>query len=234
MTNSPNSDNTPPPPPLPPLPPSRFRRFRRIALPVGIGLAAGLGGAAWWGWRFLHEELSPLVAKNLSETLNRPVKVGDFEGLNFNGIRFGASAVPPTATDRDSAEMKAIDVKFNLWQSLWSRKLELDVTLEQPNVFLEQEKQGWIGTQLASEQEEGMIALGTIRVQDGNIELLPLKPVKNKRVSVFLTDVNGKASIFDQNKRFVYELDGRSQTGGTVAIAGETVLPSQKTKLNIR
>jgi translocation and assembly module TamB len=231
MTHSPNSENTPTPPPLPP---SRFRRFRRIALPVGIGLAAGLGGGVWWGWRFLHEELSPLVAENLSETLNRPVKVGELEGLSFNGIRFGKSSVPPTPTDRDSAEMKAIDVKFNLWQSLWSRKLELDVTLEQPKVFLEQEKQGWIGTQLASEQEEGMIALGTIRVQDGDIELLPLKPVKNKRVPVFLTDVNGNASIFDQNKRFVYELDGRSRTGGTVAIAGETVLPSQKTKLNVR
>ena len=230
MTNSPNSENTPTPPPSP----ARFRRFRRIALPVGIGLAAGLGGAAWWGWGFLHEELSPLVAKNLSETLNRPVKVGELEGVNLNGIRFGASSVPATATDRDSAEMKAVDVKFDLWRSLWSRKLELEVTLEQPKVFLEQEKQGWIGTTIAGEQEEGMIALGTIRVQDGDIELLPLKPVKNKRVPVFLTDVNGKASILDSNKRFVYEFDGRSRTGGTVAIAGETVLPSQKTKLNIR
>ena len=81
MTNSPNSDNTPTPPP--PLPPSRFRRFRRIALPVGIGLAAGLGGASWWGWRFLHEELSPLVAENLSKTLNRPVKVGSL-GLQLH------------------------------------------------------------------------------------------------------------------------------------------------------
>ncbi len=230
MTNSPNSDNTPTPPPSP----ARFRRFRRIALPVGIGLAAGLGGAGWWGWRFLHEELSPLVAKNLSETLNRPVKVGELEGINLNGIRFGASSVPATATDRDSAEMKGVDVKFDLWRSLWSRKLELDVALEQPKVFLEQEKQGWIGTELASEQEEGMIALGTIRVQDGAVELLPLKPVKNKRVPVLLTDVNGNAKILDSNKRFVYELDGRSQTGGTVAIAGETMLPSQKTKLNIR
>ncbi len=231
MTNSPNSGNAPPPSPPPP---DRFRRFRRIALPVGIGLAAGLGGAAWWGWRFVQEELSPLVAKNLSETLNRPVKVGELEGINLNGIRFGESSVPPTATDRDSAEIKAVDVKFDLWQSLWSRKLELDVTLEQPNVFLEQEKQGWIATQLASEQEEGVIALGTIHLQDGTVELLPLKPVKNKRVPVVLTGLNGKAKILDKNKRFVYELDGRSRTGGTVAIAGETMLPSQKTKLNVR
>ncbi|MBM0741158.1 translocation/assembly module TamB domain-containing protein [Phormidium sp. CLA17] len=231
MTNSPNPGNDPTPSSPPP---SHFRRFRRFALPVGIGLAAGLGGAAWWGWRFLHEELSFIVAKNLSETLNRPVKVGELEGINLNGLQFGASAVPATATDRDSAEMQSIDVKFNLWQSLWSRKLELDVTLEQPKVFLDQEKEGWVTTRLAEEQEEGLIALGTIRLQDANIELLPLKPVRNKRVPVFLEGVNGKAVILDKNKRFVYELAGRSQTGGNVAIAGETVLPSQNTKLNIR
>jgi translocation and assembly module TamB len=182
----------------------------------------------------LHKELSPLVAKNLSETLNRPVDVGELEGINFNGMRFGASKVPPTATDRDRAEVKAVDVKFNLWQSLWSRKLELDVTLEQPKVFLEQEKEGWVTIQLAGEQEEGLIALGTIRIQDGKFELLPLKPSQNKRVPVILTGVNGEANILDSNQRIVYEFDGRSQTGGVVAIAGETLLPSQQTKLSIR
>ncbi|NJP09897.1 MAG: DUF748 domain-containing protein [Leptolyngbyaceae cyanobacterium RU_5_1] len=232
MTNSPTPDRDPNLEPTPSVR-RRFRRLRRIALPVGLGLLAGLGGAAWWGWMFVNEQLAPLVADSLTKTLSRPVQVGEVERFSLTSLRFGSSSLPPTATDPDRATVEAIAVGFNPLQVLLTRKLKLDVTLVKPEIYLEQEKQGWIGTKIR-EQEEGFIELETIRVRDGNAVLLPIGTVRGQRSPITLSQVNGKADIFDKSKRFAYELKGQSKTGGDLQLRGETRLPAQDTNLSIR
>lgn len=230
MTQSPPPDRDP----NQPAPRRRWRRWRRIALPVSVGLLAGLGGVAFWGWRYVHEELPGIVAQNLSETLNRSVEVGEVEGLSLTGLRLGRSQIPPTANDTDQASVETIEVGFNLFQTLWTRKLKLDITLENAEIFLEQQKEGWITTKFTPGEDEGAIEVGTIRVENATAKLLGLGTIGGKRSPVTLNQLNGSIELFDENKRFTYELTGRSLTGGEVDLMGETLLPSQETNLQVR
>jgi translocation and assembly module TamB len=239
MTQTPNPGSEPPRP-EPRRSRTRWRRVRRVVVPVGVVVLVGAGGAAWWGWRFLHEDLSPFLETNLTKLLDRPVKVGRLESVGLSGLRLGASSIPATATDPDQAKVEAIDVSFDLWQALMTRKLTLDLTLVRPDLYLDQEKQGWIRTKVTQQDEkESQFVVRTIRIQDANVELLPLKPDSRtqKRIPMKLVGVSGKADVFDNNKRFAYEVAARSLKGGNVQIQGESRLPKPDvldTKLSLR
>ncbi|MBF2028987.1 MAG: translocation/assembly module TamB [Oscillatoriales cyanobacterium C42_A2020_001] len=238
MTHSPTPDrdpnSEPPLDPQPPRRPSRFRRVRRLAIPIGIVLVTGVGGAAFWGWRFIHKELPGIVAQNLSETLNRPVEVGDVEGVSLSGLVIGESSIPPTANDTDEASVETIEVGFNLFQTLMTGKLKLDITLKDAAIFLEQQKEGWITTRFTPQADEGRIEIGTIRVENATARLLGLGTIAGKRSAVVLNQLNGKIDLFDENKRFTYELSGQSATDGKLKLLGETLLPSQETNLQVQ
>lgn len=232
MTQSPPPDRDPNIEPASPRP--RFRRWQRIALPVGVTVLAGAGGLAFWGWQFIHNELPGIVAKNLSETLNRPVKVGDVKGVTFNAIVLGESSIPPTPEDTDQASAKEIKASFNLFQTLYTRKLNLDITFKDATVFLEQQKEGWITTKLKPQQDEGFIEVGAIRAENVTAKLLGLGTVGGKRAIVQLNNLNGKVELFDKNKRFAYDLAGQSAAGGNFKLVGETRMPAQETKLQVQ
>ncbi|MDX2228056.1 MAG: translocation/assembly module TamB domain-containing protein [Leptolyngbyaceae cyanobacterium bins.349] len=230
MTHSPTPDRDPnlePPTPRP-------RRWRRIVLPVGITVLAGVGGVAFWGWRWIHNELPGVVADNLSQTLNRPVNVGDVKGVSLSGLVLGESFIPPTPEDTDQASVKEIEVGFNLFQTLVTRKLKLDITLKDAVVFLEQQKEGWITTEFTPGEDEGLIEIGTIRAENATAKLLGLGTIGGKRAPVILDQVNGQVELFEENQRFSYELAGRSRTEGNFKLLGETFLPDQTSKLQIQ
>ncbi|MDX2244606.1 MAG: translocation/assembly module TamB domain-containing protein [Leptolyngbyaceae cyanobacterium bins.302] len=233
MTHSPTPDRDPNL--EPPTPPRRSRRrWQRIAIPVGLTVIAGAGGVAFWGWRFIHDELPGIVAENLSQTLNRPVNVGEVKGVSFSGLVIGESSIPPTAEDTDQATVEEIAVGFNLWQTVWTRKLKLDITLKDAVVFLEQQKEGWITTKFTPAQDEGLIEIGTIRAENATAKLLGLGTIGGKRAPVVLDQLNGKVDLFEENRLFSYDLTGRSRTGGGIKLVGETRLPSQETNLQVQ
>lgn len=213
---------------------SRLRYVRRIVLPVGLVLTIGAGGAAVWGWRYIHNELPGVVAQNLSELLNRPVAVGEVEGVSLTGLKLGRSVIAPTPKDTDTASVETIEVGFNLFQTLWTRKLKLDIALQEADIYLEQDKEGWIATRFTPQEDEGFIEVGTIRLENSKATLLGLGTIEGKRSPVVLNDLNGKIDLFDENQRFSYEAAARSSTNGEVQIIGETLLPNQQTNLQIR
>ena len=173
MTNPQNSGPEPEPR-------SRTRRFAllRVGAVAGGVFLAGLAAGGWWTWRFVQNDLAPLVAKNLSELFDRPVEVGDIKSISLTSLTIGESAVPATETDPDRASVPEIVVRFNPLQALWDRTLGLDVTLNNPEVYVEQDEDGlWVSTTL--KQEEGgpepivKIELDTLRVRDGTLRLAP-------------------------------------------------------------
>lgn len=173
MTNPQNSGQEPEPR-------SRTRRLVLLRVGVAIGSVLAVGGVVggWWVWRFVQNDLAPLVAKNLSELFDRPVEVGDIQGISLTSITIGESSVPATATDPDRASVPEIVVRFNPLEVLWDRTLSLDVTLNNPDVYIEQDEDGlWVSTTL--KQDEGgpepivKIELDTLRVQDGALRLAP-------------------------------------------------------------
>ncbi|MBW4681016.1 MAG: translocation/assembly module TamB domain-containing protein [Microcoleus vaginatus WJT46-NPBG5] len=268
MTNSPNSGNQPEPT-------SNRRRWPVLLKRTGIalGLTLGIGAVAGGGyvWYFVNNKLAPLVEKELTETLQRPVQLGQVNRFTPAGLRFGPSRLPPTATDPDRASVEAVEIGFNILQLLATRNLILDITLVKPDVYIEQDPDGqWITVpKLVEREASGPIRteIDTIRVRNANVVLLPsggrevkgqeipggvsvqppapgqpnpaqgqptnnLPPTPNTPIT--FTPVNGSLQLRDRNQRFIYDVTGQPTTGGSFNVAGNTVLPSLATNLNIQ
>lgn len=210
----------------------------RFGIPlIGVGLVA-IAIGAWYGWKFVNEDLAPLVQNNLSELLDRPVQLGNVERVSINSLRFGRSQIPATPNDPDRASVQAVDVAFNPIQLLLTRKLNLDITLVKPDVYLDQDKDGiWVKTQIKSQEDRGFIKtqLEKIRFQNADVELAPFPKVGQKRQSIVLSGVTGAANFFDNNRRIAYELGGQSVKGGNVDVQGETIVNNGlNSNLNVR
>lgn len=202
-----------------------LRYLQRIGIPVGLVTLAGGVGATDWGYHFVSNDLSPLVAKNLTQALNRPVELGRVEQFNLTSLQFGPSALPATAADPDQLSIPSVRVRFNLLQLVVDRTLNLDITAIQPQIYLEQSQtDAWVDTRFTAQKDTGPIKLkiDTIRVEDAKAILVPWKGGAGRRQPITLIDLRGKVNLLDQNQRFVYDLVGKSIAGGNFTLKGKT------------
>jgi len=243
------------------LPPATFNPqlallvLKRAGIALGAIILLGLIGGAWRLWAFVHQDLAPMVEKNLTQTLKRPVKLGAVESFSIRGVRFGASAIPPTATDPDKVTVDAVDANFDPLQLLLARRLKLDVTLVNPDLYLEQDRQGrWITTTIVQQPQTGApikTELQNIRFTNGDLVLVPYResrgvdtgdnrlgvqllqggiafPLSSPSptqqspfpTSVSFSQVNGVATLLENNQLIGYDLNGLPTTGGTIKLQG--------------
>jgi translocation and assembly module TamB len=234
MTKSPNSNNQSEPGSNQRL---RFLLLIRTGIALGIPLLAGVAGGAWWLWVFVQKDLAPLVQKNLTQTLKRPVQLGRVERFSLTGLRFGPTSVPATPTDPDRASVKAVEVGFNPLHLVFTRTLKLNVTLVQPDVYIEQDAEGnWLSTIPAAEQKPGLIKteLDTIQFNKADVALVPHRKTGNTKQPFKIAQVNGSGQLLDQNQLIVFYLNGQPVTGGTVEIQGESRFKAQQTNLQLQ
>ncbi|NDJ25189.1 DUF748 domain-containing protein [Nostoc sp. B(2019)] len=232
MTRSPNSGNDQQP---------SNHRFKllllgRISLIGGVVLLTGIAAATWWARNYIYKDLAPLVEQNLEQLLGRPIKVGQVERFSLSSLRFGSLSIPATPTDPDRVTVKAVDVQFSPLQLLFTRTLALDVTLVQPNVYIQQDKDGrWVTTEIKTGEGTGAIQteLQTLRLQDGNVELVPAPAPTKPKGSVVLNQVGGAARFLPQNRGVNYDINAQLSRGGAVKISGDTELTTQETNLKL-
>ncbi|NEU77695.1 translocation/assembly module TamB domain-containing protein [Nostoc sp. UIC 10630] len=232
MTRSPNSKNNQ----EPSNPRLWLLLLGRTSLALGVILLVGIAVGAWWARSYVYKDLAPLVQQNLEQLLGRPVKVGKVERFSLSSLRFSSLSIPATTTDADQVVAKALDVQFSPLQVFLTRKLVLNVTLVQPNVYIQQDRDGrWVTAQVKAGEGKGAIQtdLETLQIQDGNVELMPFAAPTRPKGSVILNQVGGVARFFDQNQRIGYDINAQLARGGAVKIAGETQLKAQTTSLNL-
>ncbi|MBE8999125.1 translocation/assembly module TamB domain-containing protein [Nostoc sp. LEGE 12447] len=232
MTRSPNSKNNQ----EPSNPRLWLLLLGRTSLALGVILLVGIAVGAWWARSYVYKDLAPLVQQNLEQLLGRPVKVGKVERFSLSSLRFSSLSIPATTTDADQVVAKALDVQFSPLQVLLTRKLVLNVTLIQPNVYIQQDRDGrWVTAQVKAGEGKGAIQteLQTLQIQDGNVELVPFAAPTRPKGSVILNQVGGVARFFDQNQRIGYDINAQLARGGGVKIAGETQVKAQTTSLNL-
>ncbi|MEH2004526.1 translocation/assembly module TamB domain-containing protein [Nostoc sp.] len=235
MTPSPNSENN-----QKPSKPSNYRLrlslLGRISLALSGVLLVGIAVGAWWATNYVYKDLAPLVQQNLQQLLGRPVKVGKVERFSLSSLRFSSLSIPATPTDSDQVVAKALEVQFSLLQLLFTRKLVLNVTLVQPNVYIQQDKDGrWVTAQVKAGEKQGFIQteLETLQIQDGDVELMPFAAPTKPKGSVILDQVGGVARFSDQNQRIGYDINAQLSKGGAVKIVGETQVKAQQTSLKL-
>ncbi|MEH2308116.1 translocation/assembly module TamB domain-containing protein [Nostoc sp.] len=233
MTRSPNSKNNQ----EPSNPRLWLLLLGRTSLALGVVLLVGIAVGVWWARSYVYKDLAPLVQQNLEQLLGRPIKVGKVERFSLSSLRFSSLSIPATTTDADQVVAKALDVQFSPLQVLLTRKLALNVTLVQPNVYIQQDRDGrWVTAQVKAGEGKGAIQteLQTLQIQDGNVELMPFAAPTRPKGSVILNQVGGVARFFDQNQRIGYDINAQLARGGGVKISGETQLKAQQTNLKLQ
>ncbi|MEH2047223.1 translocation/assembly module TamB domain-containing protein [Nostoc sp.] len=141
-----------------------------------LGVIVGI----WRLWTFVQTELTPLAQQSLTTTLNRPVNLGRVTQFSLTGVQFGASAIPATSTDPDRATVESVEVGFDLLQLIFNHHLKLDVTLVNPDIYIEQDDQGrWVSTTIASSGEGAAIKtdLENLRFRNAKLALMPRERV---------------------------------------------------------
>lgn len=225
--------------------PRPFRRLWLILLSrpfIGtmLVLMAVLIAAGWWAHNYIHEKLAPQIAENLSKSLQRPVQIGRLEQFSLTGLRFGPSAVPPhqyqqngqTRIDKDAGQVDAVDVQFDLWKTLWSRSLNLDITLINAQAYVDRTADGqWLTTTWVSEDTESWLQIkpDSIRLQGGEVVIDPL--TSSSRT---ISDLEGIVYFKDDNQRFDFKGQGSLDSGGKAQLEGKWVQPSQALQLKLR
>jgi translocation and assembly module TamB len=209
----------------------------RTSLVFGVILLAGIAGGVLWARNYVYKELAPLVEKNLQQLLERPVQLGAVERFSLSSLRFASLSIPATPTDPDRVAAKAVEVEFSPLELLFKRTLGLNVTLVQPDVYLEQDKQGrWVTTQIKTGEGKSVIQteLQTIRVENGDVVLVPKSTPNTPKGSVTLDQVSGTARFLPKNEGISYDIGAQPTRGGTVKITGDTRLKSQQTNLKVQ
>jgi len=239
-----------------------FLLLSRGGIALGVFAILALTGGFFWLQNFIRKDLVPLAENGLTTSFKRPINLGRVKDFSATGITFGASTMPPTATDPDQLTVDSVEVGFDIWQLISNRRLKLNVNLVNPNVYVEQSLGGrWVditppkpGNQTAIK-----IDLDKIRITNGNLTLVPKSPVNqgqdvNKLSSnlnsspstspdnlntssltpISVSRVDGAVEFFNNNKQIKYNVYGIGGTGGDIRVEGETLPQKQETKLYLR
>ncbi|MEM9135781.1 MAG: DUF748 domain-containing protein, partial [Cyanobacteria bacterium P01_F01_bin.42] len=220
--------------------PKRVPKFLKVA---GLGLgaaAAGTAGAAWWGWSFIQSDLGPTVQKDLQKRINRPLTIGALESISWGKIQFGRSELPSytrqidgrEVRDRDRAIVESVEVDFNPLQAITTRTVDLDVTLNRPEVFIDEEPDGsWIDLNLTSPEGQSLIKtnVNKIRLKNGTVQVSPARTAQRT-----LTDLNGSLQIDSAQSKINLEGQTQVDSGGKVALKGSFLSDERTLRLETK
>ncbi|MEQ9484782.1 translocation/assembly module TamB domain-containing protein [Coleofasciculus sp. F4-SAH-05] len=237
MTNVPPPSNEPESNsnPQPESPPPRRSRHRRWLIGISIILLVGIAGGMGFAWYFIQQMLAPLVARNLSQLLQRPVEIGEVERFSLNGLRFDSAALPPTDTEPDRASIEAVEVQYDLLPLIFDRRLELNVTLIEPDVYIEQAVDGsWMPLEL-QEQKPGPIKvdLQQLGVRNADVQLVPRSTEGKPQSPVAITIPQGSSQFLQDNDIIRFDVQGEIASGGTFDLKGEQLFPTSTTHLQV-
>jgi len=222
MTQSPNPNPDNESNPNPTRPP---RRRRRRWLWLGFILLAGIGGGVTAGWFILKQQLTPQLTRILSESVDRPVNLGEVDSLSLTSVRFGKTEVPKTATDPDWAIVKAVDVQFNPLRVLTERTLELHVTLIEPTAYIEEDENGqWLAIAPQEDAEESPLTIDvqTIEAKDGKLAAVKRKLDGTLNDPVELVAPTAVVRMFEDYELIEAKADGSFVGGGKFSLSGST------------
>jgi translocation and assembly module TamB len=238
MTQSPNNNNSseiqlqekPP----------KSKRWRRFFLWLGISLLIVTGSSVAIAWYFIQRQLSPLVEKNLSNTLNRPINLGEVKGFSVGFINFDSTEILATETDPDWVKLDQVRVSFNLWdfinpfQDREKPTLNINLTLINPRIYIEQGKNlSWVDTRI-NQTESGNFEINLNKIELKNTNLTVVPRIDDKLVTPIETYLPTGIAHFRQNNQHIqFNLAGYLQDKKWYQIQGEVFTQRNETNLKV-
>jgi translocation and assembly module TamB len=225
-------------PKLTPNSPDRSRRWLKLFLTTGskIGLGlfllliAALGFGQWWA----KDHLVPLVDRELTKSLKRPVNLGTVDGVWFNEIHLKNAKIPTNGSDLNYVDAPDAVVGFNPLKFLFERKLKLDVRLSSPSIYLAQNVAGkWLTIPTQDKQNPSPIKVevGTIKIDNARVVIVPYSQTPQP---ITIGKIDLQADVSDRQDRVKF--DGGAQFGanGQVNVRGDSVIANGRTQLVVK
>lgn len=221
------SEESPPPKPNKPW-------LRSLLILCLLSLSAGTA----YGWYFIHYKLSPTVAEALTKLFSRPVEMGKVESFSLTSLQFGESALPPEAGKSEQVIVSAIKVDFTPLKLLLEQSIELNVTLIDPEIKIQQTPQGqWFTTQL-NQQPPGFleIKLQTLDAKNADLAVSPRNANGELLPAVNFTLPQINSQFFDNNQRILFQLENLSvkDESGSLNLEGEARLNAGEVDLSLK
>ncbi|MGF1677249.1 MAG: DUF748 domain-containing protein, partial [Rivularia sp. (in: cyanobacteria)] len=194
---------------------------------LGLGVVGYLSLDDW-----IRRKLPPLLDEQLSEFINREVKVGEVRSWSLTGVRLENSSIPATENDPNYVKTKAVDIGFNPIGLLFTQTLPLRISLIEPDVYIEEDKQGeWIRLNLDTGEGELPFDIDAkIQLQKARVAVLP-QALKNPFV---VEQINGFLN-YNQNQPLLLRYGVNAPfIKGKLDIDGETQLNGWKSQINAR
>ena len=196
----------------------------------GLLAIATLGGLGYWGTQVLvKKKLPPFLETQIGKIIERPIDLGEVEGFSLNSIKFGETVIPPTATDPDKVTVEEVKVGFNIFPVLFRRTLPLDVSLIQPDIYLEQERDGeWLNLDFLAqdpnkEDKDPLIYFDVdLDIEQADITAIPYQQ------SALQAQVDGRGRFHQKKAIAEYDLDATIEQA-KAKIQGETKLETGST-----
>ncbi|MGK7955561.1 MAG: heme utilization protein, partial [Crocosphaera sp.] len=202
------------------------------------GVLLSLGVATYGGVNyFVYQKLSPLLSQELSKALQREVRVGEVESFSFNHIRIGRTSIPTTETDPDRVDLEGLKVALNPLPLLIGQPLDVDITVDNPNVYIEQNPSGkWLEFQDHVELEE-IPELNLPIDIDADIELnnAQVAVLPNGFKELVQVDAGGTAGYTyrsNEDQEVNYDLDV-TLLSSAIKVKGETNIKSFQTQAEL-
>ncbi|NJO96171.1 MAG: hypothetical protein HC764_09220 [Pleurocapsa sp. CRU_1_2] len=198
----------------------------------GVAAIAAVSSLSYWGTQVLvKNKLAPFLENQIGKIIERPIDLGQLKSFSLNGVEFGKTVIPPTATDPDKVSVEGVKVGFNIIPVLFRRTLPLDVALIQPDIYLEQEQDGeWVNLDFLNqdtEKKEPLVYYDVdLDVEQANITAVPYQqaPLTGK------VDGSGR---YNQKQAFAeYDLDATIEQA-KVTIQGKTKLETGSTNTKL-
>lgn len=207
----------------------------RISLLILI--LVGLGGTFALAWYFIYQRLPQTVAKSLTAILSRPVEVGDVKNISLTSLNFGETTLPPTDEHAAEVTIPKVAVNFTPLKVLTEQALELEVTLINPEIKIEQTSEGeWLNTQL-TEQPPGIIEikLQSLRVENADLSLSPRSATGELQSPVNLNINQLQSQFQENNQRIAFQLEQLTlgKVAGHLDLEGEANLNTEAINLSV-
>ena len=203
-----------------------FRPSKKKA--VGLVAIASVVGLGYYGLQvWAKKNLPGILETQASSLLNRPVDVGEIESISLAGVTIGESVIPPTATEQDRIEIEEIDVGFNLLPVIFRRTLPVDVTLVNPEIYLDQSADGsWLTLNLPESEGGGELPIDLdveVDIQEADITAVPY----NQSPIEIAVDGEGRYNTAENNL-VQYDVEAAINRA-SATLQGETILKTGKT-----
>ncbi|WP_245602588.1 translocation/assembly module TamB domain-containing protein [Gloeothece verrucosa] len=188
-------------------------------------MLVSITGGLVYGRFVIEQQLAPILEKELSDFLNRPVKIGSVEGISLTGVRFGKSEILPTPTDPAKISLAEVDVSFNPVKFFSHSQLTLDVKAIRPNIYLEQGVNGsWLMTPFdvikSNGSQEGAVELESLQFINADVVLRARSATKQLNSAVKLFVPSLKTNFANQGRIVDFVGVGLLAKGGKAKLSG--------------